>query len=202
MLCRGFPISRPASTPSTAPCRLMVGTLILGCAANRASMAHSADRRRRCRSGAGTNESRHRQNPRLSNEPAVASKVASSNAQVGDHIFQSSRANLAALFGEPVTAAFGVKIILIPEPRLLLRIGRLQANSQCPGCCSRRSSQGRLPAPATAPKPRRRRGRPNHIRQAPPSECEAHPAIPSDPARARPARRSVAYPPTGSVVPP
>ena len=70
-------------------------------------------------------------------------------------------------------------------------------NSRCPECCSRCNSQGPPPAPATTPKPHRRRGRPNHIRPAPPSECEAHPSIPADPDQGPPVRRTAACPPTG-----
>ena len=60
----------------------------------------------------------------LSKDAALRAKVASSNAQGGDHNSQSRRAKALAVGFKPSAAALGVEIILVPEPVLRRRIER------------------------------------------------------------------------------
>ena len=154
--CRGA-----GPTPSASPCRLIVGTAIVGCAcelrldadqrriARRVAVAMAIgldDDRRRSRDCRTTWRS-PRRSPRRTASSATTASTAAGRCRGGSRSGRPRRARCGSSTGtrsdapaRPAPAS--------PRPR-------------CPGCCSRCSSPGRARARATARRRCRRRGRPS-----------------------------------------
>ena len=96
---------------------------------------------------------------------AVRSKVASSNAQVGDHMRHKRRAMARRSLIKPRAPAFAVEIFGTRKTASSAALAGSIRRARCPGYCTNCPRRARRRAGATAPRRRKPPARPSHSRR-------------------------------------